>query len=241
MRDNRQGESEEVRGFVTRVREAAVDSKFEVKCSAASCEQVVSYKEEIIRDQCVFGLRCKDTQAKILALGKGLPTLDEVLTKAEAEEQAKLAQSKLAKGMKEAVAEVSVVEVDKAKPGESKQRCQYCNRIGHEKNPDEKTRKKLCKAFGLTCFKCKGSGHFSYVCPVKKEDAKSNAVAAVEEKKESNAKFLSVKVEPHVRVNTIKQGAEISRIGNLDWDKELKHWVRRKPRGMAQMRVDVRS
>ena len=58
-----------------------------------------------------------DTQAKILALGKGLPTLNEVLTKAEAEEQAKLAQSKLAKGMKEAVAEVSVVEVDKAKPG----------------------------------------------------------------------------------------------------------------------------
>ena len=49
----------------------------------------------------MFGLRDKDTQAKILALGKGLPTLDEVLTKTEAEEQAKLAQSKLAKGMKD--------------------------------------------------------------------------------------------------------------------------------------------
>ena len=34
------------------------------------------------------------------------------------------------------------------------------------------------------------------------------------------------------QVNAIKQGAEISRIGNLDWDKELKHWARRKPRGM---------
>ena len=60
-------------------------------------------------------MRCKDTQAKILALGKGLPTFDEVLMKAD--KQAKLAQSKLAKGMKEAVAEVSIVEVDKAKPG----------------------------------------------------------------------------------------------------------------------------
>ena len=40
----------------------------------------------------MFGLRCKDTQAKILALGKELPTLDEVLVKAEAEEQAKLAR-----------------------------------------------------------------------------------------------------------------------------------------------------
>ena len=142
MRGHRQGESEKVRGFVARVREAAVDCKFEVRCSATSCEQVVSYKEEIIRDQCVFGLRCKDTQAKILALGKGLPTLDEVLTKAEAEEQAKLAQSKLAKGLKEAMAEVPVVEVDKTKLGDSKQRCKYCDRVGHGNNPDEKTRKK---------------------------------------------------------------------------------------------------
>ena len=94
MRDHRQGESEKVRGFVASGREAAVDCKFEVSCIAASCEQMVSYKEEIIRDQCVFGLRCKDTQAKILALGKGLPTLDVVITKAEVGEQAKLAQSK---------------------------------------------------------------------------------------------------------------------------------------------------
>ena len=62
------------------MREAAIDCKFEVKYSAESCGQMVSYKEEIIRDQCVFGLRCKDTQAKILVLGKGLSTLDEVLT-----------------------------------------------------------------------------------------------------------------------------------------------------------------
>ena len=66
----------------------------------------------------MFGLICKDTQAKTLALGKGLPTLDAVITKAEAEEQAKLAQSKLIKGMKqEAIVEVPVVEIDKAKLG----------------------------------------------------------------------------------------------------------------------------
>ena len=35
MRDHRQGESEKVRGFVARVREAAVDCKFEVTCIAA--------------------------------------------------------------------------------------------------------------------------------------------------------------------------------------------------------------
>ena len=88
-----------------------------------------------------------------------------MLAKAEAEEQAKLAQSKLAKGMKEAMAEVSAVDVDKAKPGKSRPRCKYCNGVGHGSIPDEITRKKQCKAFGMTCFKCKGSGHFAAVCP----------------------------------------------------------------------------
>ena len=125
---------------------------------------MVSYKEEIIRDQCVFGMRCKDTQAKILALGKGLPTLDVVITKAEVEEQAKLAQSKLAKGVKESVAEVSGVEVDKDKPGGSKKKCKFCNKTGHGKNPEEKTRKKLCRAFGQTCFRCKGSWDHGSFC-----------------------------------------------------------------------------
>ena len=50
MKDHRQGESEKIRSFVARLREAAIDCKFEVKCSAAACKQIVSYKEEIIRD-----------------------------------------------------------------------------------------------------------------------------------------------------------------------------------------------
>ena len=134
-----------------------------------------------------------------------------------------MAQSKLAKGVKESVAEVSGVEVDKDKPGGSKQKCKFCNKTGHGKNPEEKTRKKLCRAFGQTCFRCKGMDHFANVCTKMKEDAKSNAVAAVEEKEESRAEFLSLKAGPQVRVNAIKQRDEISRIGNLDWDKELKH------------------
>ena len=43
---------------------------------------MVSYKEEIIRNQCVVGFRNKDTQANILAMVKGLPTLEAVIRKA---------------------------------------------------------------------------------------------------------------------------------------------------------------
>ena len=49
------------------------------------------------------------------------------------------------------MAEVSVVEVDKTKLGNSKQKCKFCNRMVHGKYPNEKTRKKLSKAFGQTC------------------------------------------------------------------------------------------
>ena len=191
---------------------------------------MVSYKEEIIRDQCVFGLRNKGTQANILALGKGLPTLEAVITKAEAEEQAKMAQDKLTKGIKhEDLADVSAVEVDKAKLGDPKKKCKYCGRTGQGRDPNEQTRKDLCKAYGKTCYKCEGSGHFANVCTGKKENAKSNAVAVVQEEEESTAVFSSLQMRE-----------EVSRVGNLDWDKELNHLVRRKPKGMAEMRVDIR-
>ena len=66
------------------------------------------------------------------------------------------------------------------------------------------------------------------MCKDRKEDVKSNAVAVVHEDDESTAMLSSIQMRE-----------EVSRIGNLDLDKELKHWVRRKPKGMAEMRVDI--
>ena len=45
MRDHKKGENEKIRGFVARVREAAIDCKFEVQCNEDSCGKMVSYKE----------------------------------------------------------------------------------------------------------------------------------------------------------------------------------------------------
>ena len=87
----------------------------------------------------------------------------------------------------------------------------------------------MCKAYGKICYKCEGSGHFAKVCKGRKEDVKSNAVAVVHEDDESTAMLSSIQMRE-----------EVIRIGNLDLDKELKHWVRRKPKGMAEMRFDIR-
>ena len=67
----------------------------------------------------------------------GLPTLEVVINKAEAEEQAKLAQSKLSKGVK---LKIAAVEVDK-KFGD-KLKCKFGWRTGHIKNPETKAIKK---------------------------------------------------------------------------------------------------
>ena len=125
-----------------------------------------------------------------MALNKGLPILESVITKAKAEEQAKMAQDRLIKGMKQKeLAEVSVVEVDMGKLGKLKKKSKYCDRTVHGRNPDEQTMKNLCKAYGKACYKCEGSGHLANVCTVNKEDSKSNARTAVQGEDKSRAVF----------------------------------------------------
>ena len=96
LRDLKQGENEYFRNFVSRLKEAAIDCKFDVQCSKQGCNAITSYAEDMIRDQAVYGLNCSDTQAKILASGTNLPKLDNVILLAEAEEQAKLTQARIA-------------------------------------------------------------------------------------------------------------------------------------------------
>ena len=91
---------------VVRLRKAAIDCDFKVKCSAEMCGEETSFTEEMIRDQAVYGLSSPDTQAKILALGSNLLPLKDVIAKAESEEQARLTQAKLV-GNKPAAAAVS--------------------------------------------------------------------------------------------------------------------------------------
>ena len=84
-----------------------------------------------------------------------------MVAKIEAEEQAIMAQHKLTTSVKlEASTEVSGLREDEEHPGMAV-KCKFCNRKGHGRNPDIKTRKNSCPAYGKICFKCNKSDHFA--------------------------------------------------------------------------------
>ena len=151
LRDMKQDENELFSNFVSRLKEAAIDCEFSVKCSKQGCGTAISYAEDMVRDQAVYGLSCSDTQARILAVGSTLLSLGEVITKAEAEEQAKLTQAKI---MSPHQASVSTRRATAYKAGVREKQvdtslsCNYCGVTGHGKRPSKDVRKEKCTAWG---------------------------------------------------------------------------------------------
>ena len=242
MRSMKQGESEQIRNYVARLREAAIDCDFKVKCSAEMCGEETSFTEEMIRDQAVYGLSSQDTQAKILALGSKLLPLQDVVAKAESEEQARLTQAKLV-GNKPAPAAAS--EVAGVKTGtedaDSGARCRYCRRSGHGKAPEREMRSTKCPAWNKKCLKCDQLGHFrlSKACKGTTGDK-----TATEDKPKVSAmkiadavQFSSVKA---VKVHGVEENKESgSKLAHVEWDKVAAHWKHMKPKDMPKLEVSV--
>ena len=51
----KQDENELFSNFVSRLKEAAIDCEFSVKCSKQGCGTTISYAEDMVRDQAVYG------------------------------------------------------------------------------------------------------------------------------------------------------------------------------------------
>ena len=82
LRSMLQGETERYRNYVSRLKEASIDCLYTVLCGDHNEEKVVSYREEMVRDQAIYGMYDKDIQAKILAKGSKLLGLEAVVTHA---------------------------------------------------------------------------------------------------------------------------------------------------------------
>ena len=240
VRSLKQGENEPIRNYVARLREAVMDCQFSVKCQAEMCDADVSYKEEMIRDQCVYGLQSNDTQAKILALGSKLLPLEDVVNKAEAEEQARLTQTKIAKPeAAPANANVAGVGVESKLAVDTQTRCKFCSQPGHGGNPEYKVRKAQCPAWGKNCLKCEGKNHFRSACKQKssKEDSKvgTNSIRVDDS---SSAQFSAMTSQ----VRGVEKNKEDKnwKLSHVEWDKELEHWREIKPKNMPKLNVNIR-
>ena len=157
-----QGETERFRNYVARLKEVSIDCLYNIKCTDMTHaeDKEVSYREEMVRDQAIYGIYDKEIQAKILAKGSKLIGLEAVVTQAEAEEQAKITQNKLG----EAPAEVNKVSAFKQGKNEELQRkadlsvpCYFCGQKGHGKFPVREVRQKSCPAWNKACEKCSKS------------------------------------------------------------------------------------
>ena len=238
LRSVKQGENEPIRNYVARLRELVIDCDFSVKCAAEMCGGVVDYSEEMVRDQSVYGLNSSDTQAKVLALGSKLLPLEQVIAKAEAEEQARLTQTKLAGSAGTSVNTVEVSSVHDVKTVvDSQAQCVHCKLKGHGKFPDREVRQDKCPAWNRKCHQCDGLGHFKSAC-TKKKSGKDSKVAAVRVKDTNQAVGFNRLSLAEIR-GVEEDGQKGFKMGHVEWDKEAAHWKQRQPRAMPRCVVDI--
>ena len=234
-----QGETERFRNYVARLKEVSIDCLYNVKCTdiAHAEDKEVSYREEMVRDQAIYGIYDKEIQAKILAKGSKLLGLEAVVTQAEAEEQAKITQNNLG----EVPAEVNKVSAFKQGKNEDLQKkaelnipCYFCGQKGHGKFPAREVRQKSCPAWNKACEKCSKIGHLSPVCKLKdgqkaeKEKVTANSVVT------KKAMFSKV-----AAIHGIHKCKKELKLDHVEWSREF-GWRKTAPLSMPKLAVDIK-
>ena len=133
-----QRENESITKFIARVRGGAKVCNFQVKCTAAGCNTLVSYSDQLSSHVIVRGLENADIQEKVLALAasedKDL-SLQKITEYALAQETA--VQSRKILNEDPSVCKISQYKKDKrADP----RKCYWCGKTGHGRlaNPDDR-------------------------------------------------------------------------------------------------------
>ena len=238
LRSMLQGETERYRNYVSRLKEASIDCLYNVSCGDHDEEKVVSYREEMVRDQAIYGMYDKDIQAKILAKGSKLLGLEAVVTQAEAEEQAKVTQSKLGRGSDEGLVEVNKVSDYKKSKMEEGQTdvddasCHFCGVKGHGKYPAREVREKSCAAWNKDCRSCGRIGHFASVCKRPKSDPRGPGKPGTNCVIDKTGAFMNSIAGVHGSHNKI-------RLDHVEWSREL-GWRKTAPANMPRVAMDIR-
>ena len=167
-----QSQTEPIAVTLARLRGAAANCGFKVKCSKEGCQQIVDYSEDMIAYQLIRGLADTSIQEEIMSKEATNPnmSLDEIVKLIEAKEQGKRSQTLLGGG------NISGLRYDSRGKRDNRDRSfKKCFNCGlHEHGFSRAEKQRSCKAFKHKCSVCSKMGHFESLC--RKNKASENVV-----------------------------------------------------------------
>ena len=242
-----QSPEEPINRFVAKLRAKADRCNFTHQCTATGCDELISYAEQMVKDQMTCGLADKDIQQEVLAKSKELSTFKDTYSLIEAYELGKQAKSQLDARN---TTEVNAARASQYKANQSKHKknfgdkqqaqavkCLGCGTTKHSGQP----RDRKCPAWGEICYKCNKVNHFSRVCQQgqtnetapKKEEPSVGAATALEELTDASTSwFLAFGVEIAQMINNADKT-----LPHVEWDGNK--FVRSKPPPLPSITVKV--
>ena len=232
---------EPISTFASRLRGQGKICNFSVTCTRENCNTEVSYLDSMLCHQMVRGLVNTDTQEKVLALAAQEDiTVKRVTEYVEAQEMG-ARSSKLISGA--TINKVSDYQrgrsntlpsrLNNEKSGagsETADKCSYCGRRGHGRNPSIDVRKQRCGAWDKKCNKCSGQNHFANVCKQSKTAAAANTVQD-EDEEETTLFNMFMGSSSHKR-----NGQRI--LSHMACD-QFGKWTQRNPEPQPSVNIDV--
>ena len=160
-----QESDEAIRAFVARVTGTADMCGMTVKCPKEGCNTEVSFRDEVVKQVIIHGMANLEVKQRVLSRsGNGeLETLSKLVDYISAEESAMSETVSLSTNIS-SISRVRQSTYKSERLREAQPACKFCGEARHTQANTSEDRKRLCKAFGKTCSRCKKQNHFSSLC-----------------------------------------------------------------------------
>ena len=152
-----QEHGETCRSYLARIRGMANVCKLSVECTAASCEEQVSYTDTFVKYALIKGLVDNEVREELPSQSPEL-NLDQSLAFIEAKEQGKRSH----KALEGSVASGEVNKITAYQQHKKEEQldgdnvklrpCKFCGRLGHGESPSLSVRKETCPAWDKECI-----------------------------------------------------------------------------------------
>jgi hypothetical protein len=217
LRAKKQGPDQPVQSFVAELRAIARECDFKVcvpecsECKQCRCARSVSYTDQMVRDQLVFGLADSEIQQEILATRD--ISLDDAIIFIVGKESGKWSQKDMVYDAG-SLSAVSTYKKGKRDNFTDRKKCGHCGGNAHSDRNSPEDREHSCPAWGKRCQSCESLHHFAKVCKKASLDSKASKVH------QSNA---AIQLKLFSVGHTIGASPERGAYANCAVESELRH------------------